>query len=157
MHVQIPDVTPFEPGQALNVEELFKEGDLVDIAGTSIGKGFQGMLVRFVSMNVRSQEPRKCIATFTSAATALQPSNITIGHIHTAAQQNVTCAAARHALQQADDLEICDRNGVMLLLHCSPLTATLQHFCPICLCYQLAAMHALLLHTLYTISAELND
>lgn len=44
---KIPDVTPFEPGQALNVEELFKEGDLVDIAGTSIGKGFQGTIKRW--------------------------------------------------------------------------------------------------------------
>lgn len=32
----------YEPGQVLNVEEMFKEGDLVDISGRSIGKGFQG-------------------------------------------------------------------------------------------------------------------
>lgn len=32
----------YEPGQVLNVEEMFKEGDLVDISGKSIGKGFQG-------------------------------------------------------------------------------------------------------------------
>lgn len=41
--LQIPDVSGYEPGQALNVEDLFKVGDVVDIAGTSIGKGFQGM------------------------------------------------------------------------------------------------------------------
>lgn len=40
--LQIPDVSGYEPGQALNVEDLFKVGDLVDVAGTSIGKGFQG-------------------------------------------------------------------------------------------------------------------
>lgn len=40
--LQIPDVSAYEPGQALNVDDLFKEGDLVDVAGTSIGKGFQG-------------------------------------------------------------------------------------------------------------------
>lgn len=40
---QIPDVSGYEPGQALNVEDLFKVGDLVDVAGTSIGKGFQGI------------------------------------------------------------------------------------------------------------------
>lgn len=31
-----------EPGQALVLEHLFKEGDLVDVSGNSIGKGFQG-------------------------------------------------------------------------------------------------------------------
>ncbi|MQL96129.1 hypothetical protein Taro_028806 [Colocasia esculenta] len=31
----------FEPGQKLSMEEIFKEGDLVDVSGTSIGKGFQ--------------------------------------------------------------------------------------------------------------------
>ena len=42
--LQIPDVAGYEPGQALNVEDLFKVGDLVDVAGTSIGKGFQGIV-----------------------------------------------------------------------------------------------------------------
>ena len=46
LDLQIPDVSGYEPGQALNVEDLFKVGDMVDIAGTSIGKGFQGMCIR---------------------------------------------------------------------------------------------------------------
>jgi hypothetical protein len=33
----------FEIGQKLLFEELFKEGDLVDVSGTTIGKGFQGL------------------------------------------------------------------------------------------------------------------
>ncbi|XP_020243459.1 uncharacterized protein LOC109821706 [Asparagus officinalis] len=33
----------FEPGQRLVVEEVFKEGGLVDVSGNSIGKGFQGI------------------------------------------------------------------------------------------------------------------
>ena len=36
----------YEPGQALDVENLFKVGDLVDVAGQSIGKGFQGNAVQ---------------------------------------------------------------------------------------------------------------
>jgi ribosomal protein L3 len=35
-------VAAFTPGQKLDVAEMFKEGDSVDIAGTTIGKGFQG-------------------------------------------------------------------------------------------------------------------
>jgi len=34
-------VDGFEAGQLLKVEDMFKEGDLVDVTGTSIGKGFQ--------------------------------------------------------------------------------------------------------------------
>lgn len=44
---KLKDVSTFEPGQALVVEDLFKEGDLVDVAGTSIGKGFQGGVKRW--------------------------------------------------------------------------------------------------------------
>ena len=36
-------VANYEPGQQLQVSDIFKEGDLVDVAGTSIGKGFQGV------------------------------------------------------------------------------------------------------------------
>lgn len=39
---RLVSVDGFETGQQLKVEELFKEGDLIDISGTSIGKGFQG-------------------------------------------------------------------------------------------------------------------
>lgn len=35
-------VTQYQPGQQLDVAEMFKAGDMVDIAGTTIGKGFQG-------------------------------------------------------------------------------------------------------------------
>ncbi|XP_056693082.1 uncharacterized protein [Spinacia oleracea] len=31
----------FTPSQKLLFEELFKEGDMVDVSGTTIGKGFQ--------------------------------------------------------------------------------------------------------------------
>lgn len=42
---QLKSVEGFEPGQQLNVEEIFSVGDKVDVAGTSIGKGFQGEFV----------------------------------------------------------------------------------------------------------------
>jgi len=37
----------YVPGQQLNVDDMFKAGDLVDIAGTTIGKGFQGSIKRW--------------------------------------------------------------------------------------------------------------
>lgn len=41
------EVAQFKPGQKLDVNEIFKVGDKVDIAGTTIGKGFQGAIKRW--------------------------------------------------------------------------------------------------------------
>lgn len=42
-----PDnVSNFEVGQELKIDSMFKEGDRVDISGTSKGKGFQGAIKR---------------------------------------------------------------------------------------------------------------
>ncbi|XP_078446643.1 ribosomal protein L3 family protein [Wolffia australiana] len=43
---RLTSVDAFEPGQRLAIEEIFKEGDFVDVSGTSIGKGFQGGIKR---------------------------------------------------------------------------------------------------------------
>eukprot|EP00191_Tetraselmis_sp_GSL018_P003937 CAMPEP_0177603836 /NCGR_PEP_ID=MMETSP0419_2-20121207/15754_1 /TAXON_ID=582737 /ORGANISM="Tetraselmis sp., Strain GSL018" /LENGTH=280 /DNA_ID=CAMNT_0019097693 /DNA_START=85 /DNA_END=927 /DNA_ORIENTATION=+ len=37
----------YEVGQQLNPCEMFQEGDLIDVAGTSTGKGFQGTVKRY--------------------------------------------------------------------------------------------------------------
>lgn len=42
MRPQVKTVEGYEPGQQLKLDEIFNEGDKVDVAGTSIGKGFQG-------------------------------------------------------------------------------------------------------------------
>ncbi|KAL6493908.1 60S ribosomal protein L3 [Orobanche gracilis] len=43
---RLQSVDGFEPNQRLALGELFKEGDLVDVSGTTIGKGFQGGIKR---------------------------------------------------------------------------------------------------------------
>ncbi|XP_015888387.3 large ribosomal subunit protein uL3c [Ziziphus jujuba] len=43
---RLQSVEGFESNQRLVFEELFKEGDLVDVSGTTIGKGFQGGIKR---------------------------------------------------------------------------------------------------------------
>eukprot|EP00197_Chlamydomonas_leiostraca_P016214 CAMPEP_0202862896 /NCGR_PEP_ID=MMETSP1391-20130828/3760_1 /ASSEMBLY_ACC=CAM_ASM_000867 /TAXON_ID=1034604 /ORGANISM="Chlamydomonas leiostraca, Strain SAG 11-49" /LENGTH=253 /DNA_ID=CAMNT_0049542485 /DNA_START=67 /DNA_END=828 /DNA_ORIENTATION=+ len=40
-------VSTFQPGQQLDASAMFKEGEDVDIAGTTIGKGFQGTIKRW--------------------------------------------------------------------------------------------------------------
>lgn len=42
----VADPSQYQVGQVLAVEDLFKIGDLVDIAGISKGKGFQGVIKR---------------------------------------------------------------------------------------------------------------
>ncbi|KAK1401370.1 50S ribosomal protein L3, chloroplastic [Heracleum sosnowskyi] len=44
---RLVDVGEFEVNQKLVLEEIFKEGDLVDVSGTTIGKGFQGGIKRW--------------------------------------------------------------------------------------------------------------
>ncbi|XP_022999904.1 50S ribosomal protein L3, chloroplastic-like [Cucurbita maxima] len=43
---RLVNVDGFEPNQRLVFNELFKEGDLVDVSGITIGKGFQGGIKR---------------------------------------------------------------------------------------------------------------
>uniref|UniRef100_A0A7S3VGR8 Large ribosomal subunit protein uL3c n=1 Tax=Dunaliella tertiolecta TaxID=3047 RepID=A0A7S3VGR8_DUNTE len=40
-------VEVYEPGQQLEIEDIFKVGDEVDVAGKTIGKGFQGTIKRW--------------------------------------------------------------------------------------------------------------
>lgn len=40
---RLQSVDGFEPGERLVIEDILKEGDLVDVSGNSIGKGFQGL------------------------------------------------------------------------------------------------------------------
>lgn len=44
---RLQSVEGFEPGQRLVLDEIFKEGDLVDVSGNTIGKGFQGISFYF--------------------------------------------------------------------------------------------------------------
>ncbi len=43
---RVDDPGRYEVGQAININDIFKVGDLVDIKGTSKGKGFQGVIKR---------------------------------------------------------------------------------------------------------------
>ncbi|CAM8943117.1 unnamed protein product [Rhodiola kirilowii] len=45
---RLQSVDGFETSQKLDFQELFKEGDLVDVAGDTIGKGFQGHFFLFL-------------------------------------------------------------------------------------------------------------
>jgi large subunit ribosomal protein L3 len=44
---RLEDVSKYEVGQEVKVSELFKEGDRVDVSGTSKGRGFSGVVKRW--------------------------------------------------------------------------------------------------------------
>ncbi|MBL8605047.1 MAG: 50S ribosomal protein L3 [Myxococcales bacterium] len=46
IRLSIEDAAKFEVGQALTVQDLFTEGQLVDVTGTSKGRGFSGVFRR---------------------------------------------------------------------------------------------------------------
>ena len=46
--VQLKDIEGFEVGQQLSLTEMFKEGDFIDVAGKSVGKGFQGSVLLLI-------------------------------------------------------------------------------------------------------------
>lgn len=43
---RVGDPSLYQVGQVLNVEDMFKIGDLIDVSGISKGKGFQGVVKR---------------------------------------------------------------------------------------------------------------
>jgi large subunit ribosomal protein L3 len=42
----VKDLDGYEAGMKLDVAAMFSEGDLLDVQGTSVGKGFQGGIKR---------------------------------------------------------------------------------------------------------------
>ena len=43
---RVDDPAQYELGQSIAIDDIFKVGDLVDITGTAVGKGFQGVMKR---------------------------------------------------------------------------------------------------------------
>lgn len=44
---RLENVDAYEPGQEIKVEDMFQEGDKVDVTGVSKGKGYQGTVKRY--------------------------------------------------------------------------------------------------------------
>ncbi|HBQ63611.1 MAG TPA: 50S ribosomal protein L3 [Clostridiales bacterium] len=44
---RMDDISAFEVGHVIKVEDMFKAGDKVDVSGVSRGKGFQGTIKRY--------------------------------------------------------------------------------------------------------------
>ncbi len=47
IRIQAEALGRFEVGQEIKVDEVFAEGDIIDVTGTSKGKGFQGVMKKY--------------------------------------------------------------------------------------------------------------
>jgi large subunit ribosomal protein L3 len=45
--LRLDDISEFEVGQVIKIEDMFKAGDRIDVCGVSKGKGFQGTIKRY--------------------------------------------------------------------------------------------------------------
>ena len=45
--LKLEDISGFDVGNVIKVEDMFKDGDIIDVSGKSKGKGVQGTLKRF--------------------------------------------------------------------------------------------------------------
>ena len=45
--IRFENIDAYEVGQEIKVEDMFQEGDKIDVSGTSKGKGYQGTVKRF--------------------------------------------------------------------------------------------------------------
>ncbi len=44
---RLEDISGYEVGSVIKVEDMFQDGDMVDVSGVSKGKGYQGTIKRF--------------------------------------------------------------------------------------------------------------
>jgi ribosomal protein L3 len=63
-------VQAYQPGQELDVGALLKEGETVDVAGVTVGKGFQGACAPSSAMHVANTRPMCCMQTMLRCAQA---------------------------------------------------------------------------------------
>lgn len=70
----------FEPGQALNVTDVFSDGDVVDVTGTSKGRGFAGVMKRHnMAGFIRSHGTHEYFRHGGSIGTRLTPGHVLKG------------------------------------------------------------------------------
>lgn len=84
----------YKPGQALDVASLIKEGETVDVAGTTVGKGFQGEeACAFAWSTVRCSFPTLHAMHAFMQAAGRAPRTVLLG-AHAAARGAWLCTAA---------------------------------------------------------------
>src|SRR5262245_59421684 len=73
-------VAGFEVGQALKVDQIFEEGQFVDVQGVTRGKGFQGVVKKFhMAGNVQTHGTHEYRRHGGSIGTRMTPGRVKLG------------------------------------------------------------------------------
>jgi large subunit ribosomal protein L3 len=73
-------VATFEVGQELKVDQIFEEGQFVDVQGVSLGKGFQGVVKKFhFAGNVQTHGTHEYRRHGGSIGTRMTPGRVKLG------------------------------------------------------------------------------
>jgi large subunit ribosomal protein L3 len=108
-------VDKFEVGQEIKVEEVFADGDIIDVTGTSKGKGFQGVVKKYhFRGGKRSHGVHECYRHGGSLGCRLTPGRVVKGKKmpgqmgnHKVTTQNIKVVSVR-----PDDNLLLVRGGI---------------------------------------------
>lgn len=92
---RVDDASGFNIGEAIKIEELLKEGMLIDIRGRSIGKGFQGTIKRYNAGRGPMSHGSKFHRSMGSIGPGTTPGRVFRG-IHMPGQMGNVNACVRH-------------------------------------------------------------
>jgi len=105
------DTAQFTVGQTLSVEQVFRVGDIVDIVGTSRGKGFQGVMKRHHMAGFRgSHGTHEYFRHGGSIGCRLTP-----GHVHKGKRMPGHMGARRVTVQNIHVHEVIAEKNLLLL------------------------------------------
>ncbi len=104
---KLDNVDDYQVGQKLNLSEIFKSGDLVDISGTSIGKGFQGGIKRHNFKRGLMTHGSKSHREHGSTGASATPSRVYPGTKLPGQMGNETVKVRKLKIVQVDDEKGC--------------------------------------------------
>ncbi|GLC47033.1 Plastid ribosomal protein L3, imported to chloroplast, large ribosomal subunit [Pleodorina starrii] len=95
-------VESYQPGQALDVASLLKEGETVDIAGVTVGKGFQGTIKRWHHKRGAMTHGSKSHREHGSIGSATTPSRVFPGLKMAGQMGNIRATVKNQTLLKVD-------------------------------------------------------
>ena len=105
------EVGQFQVGQTLSVSQVFKAGDIIDIIGTSRGKGFQGVMKKYHFSGFRgSHGTHEYFRHGGSVGCRLTP-----GHVHKGKRMPSQMGNKRVTVQNVEIFEILPEKNLILL------------------------------------------
>jgi large subunit ribosomal protein L3 len=105
------DAARFKPGMSLNAGQIFHPGDVIDVIGTSKGKGFQGVMKRYHFSGFRGTHgTHEYFRHGGSVGCRLTP-----GRVHRGKRMGGQMGNVRVTVQNLKVVEVLDEKNLLLL------------------------------------------